>query len=119
MGNFIFVQGFIIIIKEKKKELGDINGKNILLDKHFFKRSASEPCIDCSIQNCNRCRYSNFIHTNEIHIPIDAQCEINYINAEMSNILQKKLNNNGYLKNYKRINDRQVGKYKTILERTK
>ncbi|NBH28742.1 CXXX repeat peptide maturase, partial [Lachnospiraceae bacterium] len=118
-GKFYICPGFYYNNKGKEKELGDINGKNILLDKHFFKRSASEPCIDCSIQNCNRCRYSNFIHTNEIHIPIDAQCEINYINAEMSNILQKKLNNNGYLKNYKRINDRQVGKYKTILERTK
>lgn len=112
-GDFYICPAFYFSNKQNK--IGNVDKGFAIEKKSLMKRSSSEPCFDCDVLHCNRCLFSNYSKTNEINIPSDKQCKINYINGRLSNKLRDSLNEQNKLKDVI-INKKNIGNYIDYLD---
>ena len=73
-----------------EKNIGDIKS-GITINRNQYSREKSAMCVKCKSGVCNRCLFEGYKVCGEMNVPSDIQCQINYIEANESRQLMKKL----------------------------
>ena len=61
------------------------------MNRNHYTREKSAMCVKCKSGVCNRCLYEGYKVCGELNVPSDTQCRINYVEANESRRLMRKL----------------------------
>lgn len=73
-----------------EKNIGDLES-GIRMNRNHYTREKSAMCVKCKSGVCNRCLYEGYKVCGELNVPSDTQCRINYVEANESRRLMRKL----------------------------